>query len=75
MPTIFATDHARAEWHRIAVDAYKTGRNKAGHMFSVASAVYTGEMPIETYDNLQRIYRRWLNWGWEGVENPKFWSK
>ena len=66
--TITPTDHDRAEWHRLAADAYRLGRNFYGHRFSVASAAYTGPMRTDVFDTLQTIYRRWLMWGWAGVD-------
>lgn len=59
----------RQEWHRMASDAYKTGRNEFGHRFSVACA--HREMDIRVYDSLMVQYRRWLVGGWNEVENPR----
>jgi len=62
------TEHERAEWSRLAADAYRTGRNAFGHRFSAAAA--RSEMTWSEYDSLMTIYRRWLNWGWPEVEMP-----
>lgn len=62
--------HERAEWARLAQDAYRTGRNDFGHRFSARAAV-GGYMPLEVFDTLQTIYRRWLIGGWAEVEAPR----
>jgi hypothetical protein len=62
------TIHTMNEWHRMATDAYRTGRNWFGHRFSVAAT--RSQMPIEAYDTLMEQYRRWLIGGWAEVENP-----
>jgi hypothetical protein len=62
------TEHERAEWSRLAADAYRTGRNAFGHRFSAAAG--RSEMTWGEYDSLMTIYRRWLNWGWPEVEMP-----
>lgn len=68
-PTITPTDHDRAEWSRLAQDAYRSERNPMGHKFSAAAAWRAGvPMPIGIYDDLQGIYRAWLIGGWLAVD-------
>lgn len=68
--TITVTQHERDEWSRMAQDAYRTGRNFFGHRYSVAAAT-AKVLDISVYDALQINYRRWLVFGWRGVENPE----
>lgn len=59
------TNHERAEWSRLAQDAYKHGWTHVGHRFSVAATL--AEMPLARFDSLQRDYRIWLLDGFEKV--------
>ena len=68
--TIRVTEHERNEWQRLAVDAYRTGRNFYGHQYSVQAAT-AKDLPLDVYDTLMLIYRRWLVFGWSEVENPR----
>lgn len=69
MMRITPTEHAKAEWSRIAKDAYNTGRNAYGHRYSGAAAIpCDGQMSLDAHDELQRVYRRWLIGGWGAVE-------
>lgn len=71
-PTMTVDAHCRSEWQRLAVDAYRNGRNALGHTFSAAAAWPTGEpMPLRKYDDLQTVYRAWLVFGWAGVDDPR----
>lgn len=66
---ILVTEHNMNEWHRMAQDAYNTGRSAMGHRYSVAAAVLTGKLVSPAvYDGLQINYRRWLIGGWTLVE-------
>lgn len=65
--TMSPNDHERAEWARMANDAYKHNRNSIGHRYSAASAV-GGPMPLARFDSLQRDYRSWLIDGWSGFD-------
>ncbi len=67
---ITPTEHAKAEWSRLAQDAYKTGRHAHGHRYSGAAAAIPrdGQMSLDVYDDLQRVYRLWLIGGWGAVE-------
>lgn len=65
--TITPNAHERAEWARLAADAYRTGRNFYGHRYSAASA-RPGPVALPVFDTLQTVYRVWLNTGWSGVE-------
>lgn len=62
------TEHERAEWSRMASDAYKTGRNFWGHRYSVAAT--WNAVRIGVFDTLQHHYRLWLIGGWDAIENP-----
>lgn len=67
---MYPTDHERAEWSRMASDAYRTDRNWWGHRYSMASACLK-TCRIDVFDTLQIHYRRWLIGGWEAVEHPE----
>lgn len=59
--------HHKAEWARLAADAYRLGLNAVGHRFSGAAAFRHGEaMPIRIFDALQSTYREWLIAGFPG---------
>ncbi len=70
MTYITPTEHERAEWARMAHDAYRTGRNCYGTRYSVRSAL-GGPMAVFIYDTLMRTYRTWLVFGWDAVENDR----
>lgn len=65
--TMTITKAERDGWVKLAQDAYRTGRNFYGHRFS-AMATKTS-LPVQVYDTLQVIYRRWLIGGWKNVES------
>ena len=63
---ITPTEHEKAEWSRMAVDAYRTGRNSIGHRFSMAATLCKGEpCDVHWFDSLQNDYRAWLCDGFE----------
>ncbi len=69
MMRITPTEHTKAEWSRLAKDAYHTDRNAYGHRYSGAAAIPRyGQMSLDVYDDLQRVYRLWLIGGWGAVE-------
>lgn len=58
---ITVTDHERLEWARAAQAMYAAGRNRWGHWLSAAAALpWAFGMPVDRYDELQRVYREWL---------------
>lgn len=60
-------DHTKAEWARLAVDAYRLGLNDTGHRFSGAAALSRGDViTLQMYDALQAEYREWLIAGFPG---------
>lgn len=59
---ITPTPHERAEWARLSRDAYRVGRLELGARFAHAST-RAGALPISVFDELQQVYRSWLNWG------------
>ena len=69
---IVPSEHDKAEWSRMAQDAYRTDRNSFGHRYSVmaATTLRGAALPINIYDDLMRVYRQWLVFGWAEVENP-----
>lgn len=55
------TDHEKAEWSRLAQDAYRHDYNAIGHRYSAAASMCRGlDMPVQTFDALQAGYRQWL---------------
>lgn len=66
---ITVTEQEIREWARMAQDAYRTGWNGIGHLYSAAAAQGAGPMPTERYDVLQEGYRIWLVFGWP-IEGP-----
>jgi hypothetical protein len=63
------TEHEKAEWSRMAQDAYWRGRNDMGHRFSAAAAYRRMErMPQAKFDALMELYRGWLVFGWTRVD-------
>lgn len=70
LSVVTVTAHERAEWARMAQDAYRTDRNFWGHRYSMASACLN-VCRIDVYNTLQHHYRQWLVFGWNGVENPQ----
>jgi hypothetical protein len=64
---ITPTEHDKAEWSRLAQQAYTRNANAIGHRYSVASACcgVGQEMPLAKFDSLQRDYRAWLVFGWD----------
>ena len=71
MTTITPTEHCKAEWARMAQDAYATGRNFYGHRYSARASDPAGTpLRTEAYDALMHTYRQWLVFGWYGVEHP-----
>ena len=72
LPIITPTEHDKAEWSRMAQDAYRTNRNFYGHRYSVAATLPKGEpMRADVFDTLQNTDRTWLVFGWSEVENPR----
>jgi hypothetical protein len=72
MQTYTPTEHDKAEWSRMAQDAYKTGRNFFGHRYSMAATLRRNEaMRLDVFDTLQHVYRQWLVFGWSEVESPR----
>ena len=64
---ITPTEHDKAEWARLAQDAYRLGLNDTGHRFSGAAALRRGEpITYQAYDALQAEYREWLIAGFPG---------
>lgn len=64
MQTIMITNHDRMEWARFANDAYSKGHNFIGHRYSALAARPNGSvLPINIFDDVQRIYRAWLCFG------------
>lgn len=58
---IIPTEHEKREWSRFANAAYRCGNNEIGHRMSVAASVSRHyQMPLATFDALQRAYRQWL---------------
>lgn len=68
---ITPTAHERAEWSRLAQDAYRTGRNFYGHRYSPLRRQGALPLPTCAYDALMRAYRAWLVFGWTEVETPR----
>ena len=67
-PTMVPTEHEKAEWSRLAQDAYANDRNDLGAKFSVSASYLKGEsMTLAKFDELQRIYRQWLIGGLSSV--------
>jgi hypothetical protein len=66
MTTMTPNAHERAEWARMAQDAYKHGHTFYGHRYS-AQAALGGPRPVDVYDTLQRVYRQWLVFGWSAI--------
>lgn len=67
-PVVTIIPHNKAEWARLAVDAYAKGHNEFGHRFSALAALPEGHaLEPRVYDSIQRIYRAWLVFGWEEV--------
>jgi hypothetical protein len=65
------TAHEKAEWSRMAQDAYASDRNFYGHRYSGAAALrHDDTLPLTVFDTLQRVYRLWLVGGWANVEHP-----
>jgi len=61
MQIIKPTRHEKAEWSRLAQDAYARDMNTIGHAFSAhASRPHNWAMSIKQFDTLQAIYRAWL---------------
>lgn len=77
MPRVIATptDHEKAEWSRLAKDAYSRGRNEIGHRYSAAASLPKGaEMPSPRFTSLMRDYQAWLVDGFDsafGRINPR----
>jgi hypothetical protein len=64
--TITPTEHEKAEWSRMAKDAYRTGHNAVGHRFSMAATLCKGEQcRLSWFDSLQNDYLHWLVDGWD----------
>ncbi len=64
------SDHDKAEWSRLAVDAYRLGLNDVGHRFSGAAALRRGDViTLLMYDALQEEYREWLIGGFPGLSH------
>ncbi len=53
------TNHERAEWSRLAIEAYRLGYTSEGTRFSTRAAV-VHTMTVSEYDSLMRDYRAWL---------------
>jgi hypothetical protein len=64
------SQHEKAEWARLAKDAYRHGDLVLGHRFSAKASMPAGaELSLSEYDCLQSIYRHWLVFGmWEGAK-------
>lgn len=55
------TEHEKAEWSRMAIAAYTSGRNAVGHRYSMAATLRHGEaMELGRWTTLQDGYRAWL---------------
>lgn len=64
--------HEKAEWARMAQDAYNTNRNFYGHRYSSYASMKNGaELPINVFDILQATYRTWLVFGWAEIERAE----
>ncbi len=58
---ITPTGHEKAEWARLAQDAYSRGLNHIGHKFSAAASLPRAcQIDIPTFDAMQKVYRAWL---------------
>lgn len=58
---IVPSAHEKAEWSRLATDAYKRRENRAGHRYSVAASLpNNAPMALAFFDQLQAGYRSWL---------------
>lgn len=61
MTHVSPNGHEKAEWSRLAQNAYSINRNDLGHKFSAAASIPSGwMMPVDRFDYLQSIYRHWL---------------
>ena len=62
MQMMTPTEHEKAEWSRMAQDAYAAGCNAVGHRYSTTAActLIGGQIPLATFDALQAAYRSWL---------------
>lgn len=61
------TEHEKAEWSRLAVDAYRLGLNDVGHRFSGSAALGRNEpITVQAFNALQDEYREWLIAGFPG---------
>ena len=68
MALITVSEHEKAEWSRMAQDAYKNGRNPIGHRYSMAATLRHGEqMRVDVFDSLMANYRNWLVGGFDYV--------
>lgn len=55
------TDHEKAEWKRLAADAYRLGLDATGRRFAFAAAQPAAvSFDPATFDALQAEYREWL---------------
>lgn len=66
--TIQPSRHEKAEWARLAQDAYAHGDTFLGNRFSAKAALPDGvELDLAAYDGLMLIYRQWLCFGLKAV--------
>jgi hypothetical protein len=66
VPFVNPSAHERAEWSRLAQQAYSRGFNAWGHRYSVAAAI-SAPITLAAYDALQLNYRIWLVKGFDAA--------
>lgn len=54
------TAHNKAEWMRMAQDAYNLHLTHTGNRYNAAASMIGDTIPIAVFDQLQDGYRRWL---------------